>query len=71
MEENKITTSTIWMAFIMFILGTGFGCFIMYTTHKDIYHHYNVCQEQELIESISEMEYKIVIDSLTGKISIK
>lgn len=39
---------------VSFLIGIVVGCAIMYISHKDIYHHYNVCQEQELIRKLAE-----------------
>lgn len=40
---------------ISVLIGHVLGCATMFITHKDIYHHYNVCQESQLLDSISRI----------------
>lgn len=57
------------------LVGIVVGVVIMYATHKDIYSHYNTCQEGVLKEAVARLSdencYKLFTDSITGKITIK
>lgn len=49
-RQNDLTLTAI----SALIAGMVIGCFIMYLSHKDIYYHYNVCNEQELLRKLAE-----------------
>lgn len=55
-EDKSIIRSTIFMGVILFLIGIVFGCFVMYVSHRDIYHHVNSCQESALLETIAELK---------------
>ena len=52
MKENYTTK----MCMLSALIGICLGCLIMFITHKEMYHHYNICQEQELLDSIAAMK---------------
>lgn len=52
---NKLKKEGSWRLIITFLGGAVIGCFIMYLSHKDIYHHYNTCQEEQLIRKIENI----------------
>ena len=59
LEKNmKKLDSFLGVGFAMMYIATGLllGILIMYLTHRDMYLHYNSCQEQQLLDSIAEMK---------------
>lgn len=67
-KQNNIVAAIVYS-----LIGIVIGCLIMYISHSEMYHHYNVCQEQELLDSIARMkdekQWYIKEDS-TGKLRV-
>lgn len=57
-KNLKKSDSYLGVGFAMMYTGIGIlaGTLIMYLTHKDMYHHYNNCQEQVLLETVAELK---------------
>lgn len=41
---------------IIFLTGVAVGCLIMFASNNDVFHHYNVCQEEQLLKNIAEIK---------------
>jgi hypothetical protein len=67
-KQNNIVAAIVYS-----LIGIVLGCLIMYIAHSEMYHHYNVCQEQQLLDSIAEMKTEknwYIKEDSTGKIRV-